>query len=93
MTDRRPDAYHSLYVLAGLSSAQYRHSFVGDKIQAPIEAAHGWSAACPSGRDTRDDTDEIYDVEDKVNALHPIFVIPYEVDARCHAHYINKTGF
>ena len=37
--------------------------------------------------------DEIYDAEDKVNAIHPIFVIPWPAVERTHAHYSSKIGF
>ena len=37
--------------------------------------------------------DKIYDAEDKVNPIHPIFVISWAAVEETRAHYSSKVGF
>ena len=36
---------------------------------------------------------EIFEAEDKVNAIHPVFVIPWAAVAKTYKHFGSKVGF
>ena len=97
-TDTRyPDAYHSCYVLAGLSSTQYYNYFRDDESDArtvdSLDSALRWtSSAISVGHGERGD-ERLVDAEDQVEALHPIFVIPWAAVDRCSQFFHEKRGF
>lgn len=93
---RYPDAYHSCYVLAGLSSTQYYNYFTGDHGGArtvdSLDSALQWtSSAISSGHESGNE--RLVDAEDQVEPLHPIFVIPWAAVDRCFQYFTQKTGF
>ena len=93
---RYPDAYHSCYVLAGLSSTQYYNYFTGDSDEAKtvdsLDSALRWSSlAISPGHESG--TGRPVDAENQVEPLHPIFVIPWAAVDRCFQHFSQKTGF
>ena len=93
---RYPDAYHSCYVLAGLSSTQYHNYFTADcgdaRIVDALDSALQWrSSRISFGGDS--DHERLVDAEDKIEALHPIFVIPWSAVDGCSQHFIQKKGF
>ena len=93
--DRYPDAYHSCYVLAGLSSTQYYNYFTGDSSDAgtvdSLGSALRWaSSAIFSNKSGNEGLD---DAEDRLEPLHPIFVIPWAAVEGCSKLFREKTGF
>ena len=70
------DGYHSCYVLAGLSSAQHKWEVSksdsrrvgGQDLMAPYK----WIC---KGKVFKEEY-QMYDEEDEVNVLHPVFVVP-----------------
>lgn len=91
-----PDAYHSCYVLAGLSSTQYYNYFTGDSDEAKtvdsLDSALRWSSlAISPGHESGNGRP--VDAENQVEPLHPIFVIPWAAVDRCFQHFSQKTGF
>lgn len=91
-----PDAYHSCYVLAGLSSTQYYNYFTGQSDEAKtvdsLDSALRWSSlAISSGHESGNGRP--VDAENQVEPLHPIFVIPWAAVDRCSQHFSQKTGF
>ena len=95
MDSRYPDAYHSCYVLAGLSSTQYYNYFSEDESEArrvdSLDSALRWTSSAISFGERGDD--RVVDVEDRVEALHPIFVIPWAAVDRCSRFFSQKRGF
>lgn len=93
---RYPDAYHSCYVLAGLSSTQYYNYFTGDPDDAgtvdSLDSALRWTSSATSSGD-EGDNERLVDAEGKVEPLHPIFVIPWAAVERCSKVFSQKTGF
>ena len=93
---RYPDAYHSCYVLAGLSSTQYYNYFTGDSDAAgtidSLDSALRWasSAIC---RGYESGHERLVDAGDDLAPLHPIFVIPWAAVEECCKHFNRKTGF
>ena len=89
------DAYHSCYVLAGLSSTQYFNNYsstAGTGEGGTLDSATHWMSA------TKDvlvngATGEELDEEDRLAAIHPIYVIPWGAVDRCHDYFSQKNGF
>jgi protein farnesyltransferase subunit beta len=76
------DAYHSCYVLAGLSSAQHLWTYnAPDSPKQPLSSAYNWSVS------TAVPGEQVFDEEDRVGPLHPVFVIPEGVAERVRAHF------
>jgi len=92
---KQADAYHSCYALAGLSSAQHRSRFVSipDLAKGPLECAFGWSHIENPQDEESLDIMQICELEDIVEPIHPIFVIPYAAVEHTRAFFSSKTGF
>ncbi|KAK4502456.1 hypothetical protein PRZ48_005881 [Zasmidium cellare] len=80
----RPDAYHTLYSLSGLSAAQnhYSYDYHGpsqDGENGRLTAAFNWSAEGPSEAELAAWKIE---QEDVVIPIHPVFVLPLDVIER-----------
>ena len=98
MTDlfsRRPDAYHSCYTLVGLSSTQHRN-YVTKKWDTesgyPLDSAFHWASERISAKDEHEE-EELFDAEDKLESIHPIYVIPCAAVERCRKLFNQKVGF
>ena len=92
--DRYPDAYHSCYGLAGLSSAQHKSTYVsnpGLDGAGPLDPAFSWTPSAPVEQGA--DPEAVSDDEDLLPMVHPIFVIPYAAVERCRAYFAQKRGF
>ena len=92
---RFPDAYHSCYILAGLSSTQYFHDYAvtdGTGEGGTLSSAMHWiSSPRPVIADRGGE--DLIDEEDKVAAVHPIYVIPWSAVDRCHTYFSQKQSF
>jgi protein farnesyltransferase subunit beta len=119
---RRPDAYHSCYVLAGLSSAQHHYyikespaydqedlqtgvegvsigqeTFPMGKTEQPIEeaestsgnllAAFKWAASTSIPSSSGGLEEQIFDEQDRVKLVHPVFLIPWGVAEKTRSWY------
>lgn len=98
MVIRYPDAYHSCYTLAGLSSAQHDNSVkdsdsVSSENYNPLKAPFQWISPEAKRLDECEPRDDIYDAEDEVNPIHPIFAVPWSAVERMYNHYGGKVGF
>jgi protein farnesyltransferase subunit beta len=86
------DAYHTCYNLAGLSAAQHIQVFDGDmerdigkgELGAPYYWRHG-------GRYEGEDL--VWDQQDLVKEVHPVFIVPYRAAAECREYFEAKEGF
>ncbi len=93
---RYPDAYHSCYVLAGLSSTQYYNYFTADcgdtRSVDSLDSALRWtSSAISLGQESG--KERFVDAEDVLEPLHPIFVIPWAAVEECRQLFRHKRGF
>ena len=85
------DSYHTCYVLAGLSSAQHKWHFntaetkteMGGNLASPYQ----WTC------EPFDGEVQIYNEEDRVGTLHPVFVIPEGAAEQTRAYFASKGGF
>jgi protein farnesyltransferase subunit beta len=84
---RYSDAYHTCYVLSGLSSAQHKWTLKSARADAAILNGDRWSVAPSSSEE------QIFEESDRVGTTHPVYVIPqHKVDA-CQQYFMAKPGF
>ncbi|KAG7151497.1 Protein farnesyltransferase subunit beta like protein [Verticillium longisporum] len=84
---RPSDAYHSCYVLSGLTSAQHDWdmTYVGE--DDTILAEPRWRVRPRTG------ADQVFDEEDRVATIHPAYTIPEQKAYAMKAYFAAKTGF
>ena len=75
---RSPDAYHTCYNLAGLSSIQHTYTYdhVNDERDEPLIAAYRWSKK-----------HVVSDDLDPVPAMNPVFVVPWGAAERSREYF------
>ncbi|KFY28474.1 hypothetical protein V493_02916 [Pseudogymnoascus sp. VKM F-4281 (FW-2241)] len=83
------DGYHTCYLLAGLSSAQYKWS-----LQAPADdsiTSLGWtSEKYPREQDS---CPQIFDEENRIKSIHPVYVIPEGIAERVMQYCDDQERF
>ncbi|MDI1491874.1 MAG: CAAX farnesyltransferase (FTase) subunit beta [Ramalina farinacea] len=92
-----PDGYHTCYALAGFSYAQHSSTF-DDAAQSSsangLAAPFGWvPTSRPADQGNERSTEPAYDIEDTLQPLHPIYVIPWHAVEQTRAFYSAKVGF
>lgn len=80
---RRSDAYHTCYVLSGLSSAQ--HIFSADTSQDEQVANTEWTVL--------PHIDRVFDHADLVEATDPVYAIPQKSRKEMMDYFLSKPGF
>lgn len=89
------DAYHSCYTLAGLSSAQHYNYFTGAPhfgTTSRLDPALQWKATETVPEKPGNSGEQIFEPQDLVSAIHPIYAIPYEAAERCHEWSSERTA-
>ncbi|KAL2755983.1 hypothetical protein ACRALDRAFT_1057121 [Sodiomyces alcalophilus JCM 7366] len=81
------DAYHSCYVLSGLSTAQYKWGLTYLDDDEMLLAEPKWKVT------PRVDDSQIYDKEDRVQAIHPTYTIPDHMFYDMQGYFASKAGF
>lgn len=111
-TTRSPsDAYHTCYVLSGLSSAQHKWELVtsspagetaasatagsDEKEGVSLDEKATAAAAALASWSVSPDLDEVqvFDEEDRIVPLHPVYAVPAECVADIKAFFGAKQGF
>lgn len=96
------DAYHSCYVLSGLSSAQHKWGLVDNNRFAATAAADadaGEGANLAAGAlgswsvSPYLDEMQVFDEQDRIVPLHPVYAIPAECVADIKTYFDTKQGF
>ncbi|EKD20363.1 prenyltransferase and squalene oxidase [Drepanopeziza brunnea f. sp. 'multigermtubi' MB_m1] len=83
------DSYHTCYVLAGLTSAQNNWYF-----DASASGSSGFlSSAFQWTSEPIIDDSQIFDEEDRIGTLHPVFVIPQGTAEEMRAYFTSRGGF
>ncbi|GKT86215.1 farnesyltransferase subunit beta [Colletotrichum tofieldiae] len=84
---RPSDAYHTCYVLSGLSSAQHQWDLTYVNEDETILPEPKWVVSpCAEGT-------QIFDEEDRVGTIHPVYTIPQESVDDMKAYFASRQGF
>ena len=83
---RMSDAYHSCYVLSGLSAAQHQWD-----LAAPAEA--GGDPVWTAMPYVEDDGVQVFEHGDLVRPIHPVYTIPQEAQQGMREYFLAKEGF
>ncbi|KAI0602149.1 prenyltransferase and squalene oxidase [Biscogniauxia sp. FL1348] len=83
---RASDAYHTCYVLSGLSSAQHITRWLPSSGEGIM--AHLTYDVSPLVEDR-----QIFDEEDRINATDPVYAIPEEKRREIMSYFLSKPGF
>lgn len=80
-----------MYNLAGLSCVQHQHSYVDNAESGEeaglLEAAFRWRVV------EKNCNNQVWDEEDVVGEIHPVFVVPSEKALNMKKHFQEKRGF
>ncbi|KAF3761291.1 terpenoid cyclases/Protein prenyltransferase [Cryphonectria parasitica EP155] len=87
--NRPSDAYHSCYVLSGLSSAQHKWKLAAEATTAAAASAAlaSWSVS------PHLDEVQVFDEQDRIAALHPVYAVPISCVTDIKAYFAAKQGF
>ncbi|KAF9876197.1 farnesyltransferase beta subunit ram1 [Colletotrichum karsti] len=85
---RPSDAYHTCYVLSGLSSAQHQWDLTYVNEDETILPEPKWVVS-PCAEEGA----QIFDEEDRVGTIHPVYTIPQESVDDMKAYFAAKQGF
>ncbi|KAF6804204.1 prenyltransferase and squalene oxidase [Colletotrichum musicola] len=86
---RPSDAYHTCYVLSGLSSAQHRWDLTYVDDDDTILPEPRWRVS----DEDEDAAAQIFDEEDRVGTIHPVYTIPQDSVDDMMAYFASKQGF
>jgi protein farnesyltransferase subunit beta len=81
------DAYHTCYVLSGLSSVQHQWNLVSARADQALLAGDRW-AASPFL-----DGDQIFHEDDRLRTTHPVYVIPQDKVEAIQSYFTSKQQF
>ncbi|UKZ76680.1 hypothetical protein TrVFT333_004388 [Trichoderma virens FT-333] len=84
---RYSDAYHSCYVLSGLSSAQTKWRLVASRADETLLGDDRWEAS-PHTSGV-----QIFDEEDRIATTHPVYAIPQHRVDEIRSYFLSKEGF
>ncbi|KAM0207551.1 hypothetical protein ACHAQI_007554 [Fusarium lateritium] len=81
------DAYHTCYVLSGLSAAQHKWKLDAARPHEEDVTGDSWSVTPYM------DGEQIFDEEDRVATVHPVYVIPQHKVEGMQSYFTSKQGF
>lgn len=84
---RFSDAYHSCYVLSGLSAAQHQWDLVEARPDPILLGGDKWTFT-PYLRG-----EQVFDEGDRVGAIHPVYAIPQHSIQDVQAYFSAQKGF
>lgn len=79
------DAYHTCYVLSGLSSAEHKWELTVDAEEPALEA-FTWTVSPYS-------EDQIFDEQDRIHPIDPVYTIPERCVRDIKRYFAEKQGF
>ena len=86
---KRPDAYHTCYNLAGLSATQHVYTYdeTAPASSDALGAPYNWTCQSlyPSS--------QIWEADDAINEVHPVFVIPFKAARESREYFAGKASF
>ncbi|KAF7558949.1 hypothetical protein G7046_g5219 [Stylonectria norvegica] len=81
------DAYHTCYVLSGLSSAQHKWDLAAARAHESILEGDAWTVKPYM------EGEQIFDEEDRICTTHPVYVIPQHKVQDIQRYFGSKEGF
>ncbi|KAH7312357.1 terpenoid cylases/protein prenyltransferase alpha-alpha toroid [Stachybotrys elegans] len=81
------DAYHTCYVLSGLSSVQHQWSLTAARPHEAVLTGDAWEVS-PYLKG-----EQIFDEEDRVCTTHPVYVIPQHRVQEIQEYFASKQSF
>lgn len=85
--DRFSDAYHTCYVLSGLSSAQHKWTLTGARPDAAVLETDQWVVT------PHTEGEQIFNEDDRICTTHPVYAIPQHKVQAILDYFTSKTGF
>ncbi|KAG6210179.1 hypothetical protein E4U50_002744 [Claviceps purpurea] len=82
------DAYHTCYVLSGLSCAQHKWDLVSARADAVLMDGDRWSVSPFEFTEA-----QIFEEVDRVEPSHPVYAISQNRVDDCQRYFATKTGF
>lgn len=84
---RYSDAYHTCYVMSGLSSAQHKWTLVAARPNGSLTNEDQWEAS------PYVEGEQIFNEDDRVGTTHPVYVIPQHKVEDAQSYFMSKLGF
>lgn len=84
---KNSDAYHSCYVLSGLSSAQHKWTMKSARLDATVLGSDEWVVTPYL------EGQQIFSEDDRLATTHPVYVIPQHKADDIRDYLANKAGF
>ncbi|KAM0521169.1 hypothetical protein ACHAPE_002642 [Trichoderma viride] len=81
------DAYHTCYVLSGLSSAQNKWRLVASRADEALLGDDVWEVL-PHTKG-----EQIFDEDDRIGTIHPVYAIPQHSVDTIRSYFSSKEGF
>ncbi|KAM0260608.1 hypothetical protein ACHAQJ_002670 [Trichoderma viride] len=81
------DAYHTCYVLSGLSSAQNKWRLVASRADETLLGDDRWEVLPHTSGE------QIFDEEDRIGSIHPVYTIPQHKVDEIRGYFLLKEGF
>lgn len=60
---------------------------------SPLDSALRWALLPEMLKTKEDDEEEIFDADDRVTPIHPIYLIPWDKVEQTHMFFARKGGF
>ncbi|KAF2460653.1 terpenoid cyclases/protein prenyltransferase alpha-alpha toroid [Lineolata rhizophorae] len=90
---KNPDAYHTNYNICGLSAAQHRYAYCPSQepdMEGNLKAGFSWVMMAEG---EREEEGRVFDDEDRVGAINPVYVVPVGRAERARRFFESKRGF
>jgi protein farnesyltransferase subunit beta len=83
------DAYHSCYVLSGLSAAQHKWELASPEGELAATGTEEpvWIVS------PYIDGAQVFDEKDRVRPIHPVYAIPHQNQQAIMSYFVAKEGF
>ena len=87
------DSYHTCYILSGLSSAQHQWDLTAPTPNPAPAAGAGADPVWTVLPYVDDGGVQVYEQEDLVRPIHPVYAIPQRAQEGMRAYFLGKEGF
>lgn len=64
-----------------------------EEVGSLLDSALRWASLPETPKDQQEEQEPIFDVEDRVTPIHPIYTIPWDKVEQTHTFFAQKGGF